>query len=66
MPYHVYFLASRKYGTLYIGVTNDLAKRSNNTGKGSARGSFANIAYFGLSMLRPMSRQQMRSSARNN
>jgi putative endonuclease len=27
MPYHVYFLASRKYGTLYIGITNDLAKR---------------------------------------
>ena len=27
MPYHVYFLASRKYGTLYIGVTNDLTKR---------------------------------------
>jgi len=27
MPYHVYILASRKHGTLYIGVTNDIARR---------------------------------------
>jgi len=27
VPYHVYILASRRYGTLYIGVTNDLGKR---------------------------------------
>ena len=27
MPYHVYILASRKNGTLYIGVTNDIARR---------------------------------------
>jgi putative endonuclease len=25
--YHVYMLASRRYGTLYIGVTNDLRSR---------------------------------------
>jgi putative endonuclease len=27
MPYYVYLLASRKHGTLYIGVTNDLRRR---------------------------------------
>jgi predicted GIY-YIG superfamily endonuclease len=27
MPYHVYILASRRYGTLYIGVTNNLRTR---------------------------------------
>lgn len=27
MPYYVYMLASRRRGTLYIGVTNNLIKR---------------------------------------
>jgi putative endonuclease len=27
MPYYVYILASRKHGTLYIGVTNDISRR---------------------------------------
>ncbi|SFJ21845.1 GIY-YIG catalytic domain-containing protein [Methylobacterium brachiatum] len=27
MAYHVYMLASRLHGTLYIGVTNNLARR---------------------------------------
>jgi putative endonuclease len=27
MTYHVYILASRMNGTLYVGVTNDLARR---------------------------------------
>jgi len=27
MPCYVYILASRKHGTLYIGVTNDIARR---------------------------------------
>jgi len=27
MAYYVYLLASKKYGTLYLGVTNDLVRR---------------------------------------
>jgi putative endonuclease len=27
MAYYVYLLASKKYGTLYIGVTNDIVRR---------------------------------------
>jgi putative endonuclease len=27
VPYYVYLLASRRHGTLYLGVTNDLARR---------------------------------------
>jgi putative endonuclease len=27
LAYYVYLLASRKYGTLYLGVTNDLVRR---------------------------------------
>jgi putative endonuclease len=35
--YHVYILASRRHGTLYIGITNSLQKRleEHRTGKGS-------------------------------
>lgn len=37
MPYWVYILASRMHGTLYIGVTNDIARRvwEHRNGKGS-------------------------------
>jgi len=36
--YHVYILASRRHGTLYIGITNSLQKRlaQHRSGKGSA------------------------------
>jgi len=27
VPHYVYLLASRKHGTLYVGVTNDLVRR---------------------------------------
>lgn len=38
MSFYVYILASRKHGTLYIGVTNDLARRvwEHRQGVGSA------------------------------
>jgi putative endonuclease len=38
MPYYVYILASRRHGTLYIGVTNDLRTRleQHRLGLGSA------------------------------
>jgi putative endonuclease len=38
MPYYVYILASRKHGTLYVGVTNDLARRvlEHRSGKASS------------------------------
>lgn len=37
MGYFTYLLASRKYGTLYVGVTNNLARRitEHREGKGS-------------------------------
>jgi GIY-YIG catalytic domain len=28
MAYYVYLLASKKHGTLYLGVTNDLVRRA--------------------------------------
>lgn len=28
MPYYVYLLSSRKHGTLYLGVTNDIVRRA--------------------------------------
>ncbi|KZM47689.1 GIY-YIG nuclease family protein [Labrenzia sp. OB1] len=38
MPYFVYILASRKHGTLYVGVTNDLARRTEQHRSGTATG----------------------------
>jgi putative endonuclease len=38
MSYFVYLLASRYHGTLYLGVTNDLARRVGEYRSGSIRG----------------------------
>lgn len=49
--YYVYILASRKNGTLYIGVTNDLAKRilehkSNFTSSFTQKYNVHTLVYF--------------------
>ena len=36
MPYFVYMMASRKGGTIYTGVTNDLSRRAFEHREGSA------------------------------
>jgi len=38
MSYFVYILASRKHGTLYVGVTNDIARRVDEHRTGIASG----------------------------
>ena len=38
MPYYVYMLANRRRGTLYVGVTNNLARRTWEHRDGAAEG----------------------------
>lgn len=38
MSYYVYMLASRRNGTLYAGVTNDIARRAGEHKDGQVRG----------------------------
>jgi putative endonuclease len=38
MPYHVYILASKRNGTLYIGMTGDIKRRMAEHGTGSTGG----------------------------
>ncbi|MRR34948.1 GIY-YIG nuclease family protein [bacterium] len=38
MPYHVYILASKRNGTLYIGVTSDIKRRIREHKEGLVKG----------------------------
>jgi putative endonuclease len=38
VPYHVYILASRRRGTLYMGVTRDLVRRAHEHRSGAVSG----------------------------
>jgi putative endonuclease len=51
LPFYVYLLASRRHGTLYLGVTNDLTRRvyehkSRNIPGFSARYRVARLVWF--------------------
>ncbi len=61
--YHVYILASRRHGTLYIGVTNSLQKRlaEHHDGDGS---SFVKV--YGVHRLVHVESRMKRSAGRNN
>jgi putative endonuclease len=48
MPFYVYLLASRRHGTLYLGVTNDLMRRVHQHKTQSALGF---TAQYGLDRL---------------
>lgn len=48
MPYHVYILANRKHGTLYVGVTNDLARRIQEHREGAGAGFTSRYGVFRL------------------
>jgi putative endonuclease len=48
VAYYVYLLASRKHGTLYVGVTNDLVRRVHQH-KSKALGGFT--SKYGVSRL---------------
>ena len=48
MSYHVYILASRRNGTLYIGVTNDLPRRMFEHRSGAGSGFVTKYKVFRL------------------
>jgi predicted GIY-YIG superfamily endonuclease len=64
--YYVYILASRRNGTLYIGVTNSLQKRlgDHRAGKGST--FVKQYRVFRLAMSNPTNEPTKRSLAKNS
>ena len=51
-PYYVYILASKKNGTLYLGVTNDLVRRVYEHKNNLVDGFTKNTVYKILSILK--------------
>ena len=51
--YYVYILASQRNGTLYIGMTNDLAGVSTNTAQALSRASRRSMASRRWSITKP-------------
>jgi putative endonuclease len=64
--YYVYILASRRHGTLYIGVTNSLQKRLEQHRKGEGSSFVKAYSVFRLVMSKLMNARRKRSPARSN
>lgn len=55
MPAYVYMLASKKNGTLYVGVTNDIARRTREHRQGAAESFTRRYGVFRLVWYEPHS-----------
>jgi predicted GIY-YIG superfamily endonuclease len=64
--YSVYILASRRNGTLYIGVTNSLRTRLEQHRSGEGRNSSSNTEFIVSSMSRITNVRTKPSHAKNN
>jgi predicted GIY-YIG superfamily endonuclease len=66
MLYYVYILASGRYGTLYIGITNNLALRLEQHRMGRGSEFVRNTVCTGLYTWRPMKPRWRRFPARSS
>jgi predicted GIY-YIG superfamily endonuclease len=64
--YYVYILASRRHGTLYIGVTNSLQKRLAEHRNGEGSLFVKPTAFIALFMSNPMIARMKPSAGRSN
>ena len=64
--YHVYILASRRHGTLYIGVTNSLQKRLAEHRDGEGSSFVKTYGVHRLVYVDPLSAPTRRSRGRSN
>ncbi|WP_289035593.1 GIY-YIG nuclease family protein [uncultured Roseibium sp.] len=67
MVFYVYLLASRKHGTLYTGVTNDLARRihEHRDGQGSAFPRRCRVSRMVRHETYPMPEEAIRQASRS-